>query len=133
MKLPDTFSAVWAIIGTYQPPAINEDTIEEKIIFISCKQLDVDPIHLRSKRSNHDTVYIKQILSYLLYKYTALCSTRIGVIINRHRTTVMYGRDLVIDQLSAKADNEYKRDVALILRQLPPLQVKQKDSHLPKN
>ena len=69
---------------------------------------------LRKKTKAPLIVYRRTIISYLLYSTDQFTLTEISEIMGVCYNSIHYYKSVVIDQLSAKRDNDYKNDIAII-------------------
>lgn len=92
--------------------------LSQHVISTICSYLNIKEsqvlVHSRKRR----TVYSRQLMTYFLIRKAGSKLKQIADLFDQDHTTVIYSREKVIQQLTSKIDNEYKRDVDEILKLL---------------
>jgi chromosomal replication initiation ATPase DnaA len=123
MNIPSNLSSAWVFPGTLlrvRKRKLNDQpTTQQLLIDTTCAYFKTTENHLKLDTAKHDVSYHRQILTYLLYTYTSYRMVDIANLLNRERTSMTYARDKVRVMLSAKHDNEYKKDIKSIINLIP--------------
>ena len=99
------------IICNYWLKSFNE--IRNDIVIKLCEYWNVDLDYLKQKSRDHEIVYKRQILEYILKKYRRYSLTGVGIITNRHHATIRHSIETVENYL--ETDKAYKEEFDRIL------------------
>ena len=89
---------------------------KEEVQSAVCKKYSVKPIEITSLSRKKNVVSARQIIVYLLQKYTDLSTTQIGTCIGRDHSTVIHSSAVVKKRMDD--DNDFKLEVNSLEKEL---------------
>lgn len=100
----------YIIPGLKYRPEPKKELTSAIIVAVVCDYFKVHQSYLQKDDNRFGVLRCRQWVTYFLCIKTAASMSEISKLINRHRTTVMYTRDLIKGQLKSKTDNQYKQE-----------------------
>ncbi len=93
-----------------------KNVTKEEVQSAVCKKYSVKPIEITSLSRKKNVVSARQIIVYLLQKYTDLSTTQIGTCIGRDHSTVIHSSAVVKKRMDD--DNDFKLEVNSLEKEL---------------